>query len=374
MREGISRAELARVTGLQKSTVSVIVEHLLGIGWVQESAVQAIKHGRHPKLLTINERLAALAVDLRPNRAVLSAVDFRGRIIHKNSVILPSDALGALQNLGEAIKGLMRIYPELGFQGLGVSVPGRVDKKSGTLAFAPNLQWSQLDLAGLLAEHVELPIEMGNAADAIVLAEQWFADFRGVGDAVVITVSEGVGTGVLSGGRLLDGWHGMAGEFGHIVLEEGGPKCGCGKHGCWEVFASNRAAERYDAGASTKKARPRRYSEILAAAHDGEPTAVAVIKEQFRQVGRGLRFILPFAPEVILIVGEMVSLWKEFGSIISQEIERHNVDGHTPRLMTASDGEMARLRGAAALILQRVYNQGTRILPPVPQQHNSRNV
>jgi predicted NBD/HSP70 family sugar kinase len=371
MREGISRAELARVTGLQKSTVSVIVDHLLGIGWVQESAVQAIKYGRHPKLLTINERLAALAVDLRPSRAVLSAVDFRGRIINKSSVILPSDAFVALKNLGEAIKSLMQAHPEVGFQGLGISVPGRIDRQSGMLAFAPNLPWSQLDLARRLAEQIELPIAMGNAADAIVLAEQWFANFRGVGDAVVVTVSEGIGTGVLSGGRLLEGWHGMAGEFGHVVLEENGPKCGCGKHGCWEIFASNRAAERYDAAASKKRVALRNYDAILAAAHDGEPAATATIEQQFRQVGRGLRFILPFAPEVILIVGEMVSLWKEFGAIISEEIKRHNLGGHTPRLMVASDGEMERLRGAAALILQRVYSQGTRVLAPVPQQHSS---
>lgn len=374
MREGISRAELARVTGLQKSTVSVIVDHLHGIGWVQESAVQAIKHGRHPKLLTINEHLAALAVDLRPSRAVLSAVDFRGRIINKSSVILPSDAFLALKNLGEAIKALMQAHPEVGFQGLGISVPGRIDRQSGMLAFAPNLPWSQVDLARLLAEQVELPIAMGNAADAIVLAEQWFGNFRGVGDAVVVTVSEGIGTGVLSGGRLLEGWHGMAGEFGHVVLEENGPKCGCGKLGCWEVFASNRAAEWYNAATSKKRTTLRSYSEILAAAHDGEPAAMAVIEEQFRQVGRGLRFILPFAPEVIMIVGEMVSLWKDLGAIVSQEIKRHNVDGHMPRLMTASDGEMARLRGAAALILQRVYNQGTSVLTRVPQQHSPRNI
>jgi predicted NBD/HSP70 family sugar kinase len=184
---------------------------------------------------------------------------------------------------------------------------------------------------------------------------------------VVVTVSEGIGTGVLSGGRLLEGWHGMAGEFGHVVLEENGPKCGCGKQGCWEVFASNRAAERYDAGSAKKRTMHRNYGEILAAAHDGEPAAMAAIEEQFRQVGRGLRFILPFAPEVILIVGEMVSLWKEFGSIIAAEVERQSLGGHTPRLMMTSDGEMARLRGAAALILQRVYIQGTRVLASAPQ-------
>ena len=363
MRQGISRADLARYTGLQKSTVSLIVDHLLGIGWVQESAVHAVKQGRPPTLLTINEQLAALAIDLRPSRAVLSTVDFRGRIVDKRSVMLPSDSAGALQKLDEAIRALIEANPQTRFQGIGVSVPGRVDHQTGTLAFAPNLTWSHLDLARQLHQRLQLPVEMGNAADAIVMAEQWFGNFRGIGDAVVVTVSEGIGTGVLTGGRLLGGWHGMAGEFGHVVLEDNGPRCGCGKRGCWEVFASNRATEKSPLLGSKKGAANGRYAAILEAAQDGDAAATAAIEEQFRQVARGLRFILPFAPEVIMIVGEMVSMWQEYSPIIAAEIERHNVDGHTPRLMTVSDGEIARLRGAAALILRRVYHGGSLTSP-----------
>ena len=113
------------------------------------------------------------------------------------------------------------------------------------MIFAPNLRWPEFDLKKAIESKMGLPVRMENAATACLLAELTFAESRGVRDAVLVTVSEGIGTGMCDNGRLITGHHGMAGEFGHVPIDPAGPRCACGQKGCWEMFASCRAALRY---------------------------------------------------------------------------------------------------------------------------------
>src|SRR5439155_19584490 len=113
------------------------------------------------------------------------------------------------------------------------------------LIFAPNLRWRTFDLKTLIERATGLDVQFENAANACVLSEVWFGPTEGVRDLVVVTVSEGIGAGILANGHLVRGANGMAGEFGHTQIDPRGPSCTCGGRGCWEVFASNRAAVRY---------------------------------------------------------------------------------------------------------------------------------
>jgi len=145
----------------------------------------------------------------------------------------------------------------------------------------------------------------------------------------------------------------MAGEFGHAVLDPQGPVCGCGMKGCWETFASCRAALHYYADLS-HSSRVLTFQQLLSLAEGGDKHAIEALRLQAEAIGRGMRLILVgLSPEVIIIAGDVTTAWHRFGPIIEEHISRLTLAGPQPRLMPTHEGEVARLRGAAALVLQR---------------------
>ena len=137
---------------------------------------------------------------------------------------------------------LRRAHPRVLCEGMGVSLPGRVDD-SGRLVFAPNLGWGPVQITQMIEAAVGLPVNVENAANACALAELWFGRHpEHIRHIVAVTVSEGIGVGLLLNGQLVHGAGSMAGEFGHVSLDDAGPPCRCGRRGCWERYASNSAA------------------------------------------------------------------------------------------------------------------------------------
>ncbi len=247
----VSRADLARLTGLQPSTVSVIIGQLIDEGWVLPGTLGRLPRGRRPTFVTLNDKHVTLAIDLRPGKANLAVVDINGKILSRESATFDvqesstSEATAAIAQIAHAARRMRAANADRIFQGLGVSVSGRVEQKTHRLLFSPNAPWTRIDLHGELQRLLDTPIEMENAANACLFSERWFGNFSDVSNMMVISVSEGVGAGLLVDGRVVRGRDDMAGEFGHMPIEESGPVCGCGNVGCWETFASNRAGLRY---------------------------------------------------------------------------------------------------------------------------------
>src|SRR5437868_10407189 len=244
-RQPISRADLARVSGLQRSTVSQIIEQLIRERWVVAGPTGRLPRGRRPTFLQLNDRRAIVVVDLRPATTTIAVSDANGRFLSQQAISTPSDAETAAVKLSEKILQMMSSHAGLLFEGIGISVPGRFDDKQQRVVFAPNLKWREFDLRVPLEKATGLKVELENAANACVLAEVWFGHVEKPRDMVVVTVSEGVGVGIFINGLLARGLNGMAGEFGHVSLDPSGPRCSCGRQGCWEVYASNWAALRY---------------------------------------------------------------------------------------------------------------------------------
>jgi predicted NBD/HSP70 family sugar kinase len=237
-------------------------------------------------------------------------------------------------------------------EGIGISLPGRVDPGTQRLIFAPNLRWHDFDLKKVIENKMGLLVQMENAATACLLAELTFGRMDGVRDIVLVTVSEGVGTGVFADGQLITGHHGMAGEFGHVSLDPSGPRCACGRNGCWETFASCRAALRYYKELEPQS-RTVTFHELLNMADDDRHAAQALAKQAL-YIGRGIRMIIAgLAPSVILIAGDITSAWHRFGPVIEKEAVDRTLAGTPPRILPTHEGEIARLRGAAALVFQR---------------------
>uniref|UniRef100_A0A7V4XQG9 ROK family transcriptional regulator n=1 Tax=Acidobacterium capsulatum TaxID=33075 RepID=A0A7V4XQG9_9BACT len=352
-RQPISRADLARCSGLQRSTVSQIIEQLIEEQWIREGAVARLPRGRRPTMLVLNEDVVVLTADLHPRKASVAVIDLNGHVLSHDVLSLSQEPTKAAAAILECMRRLRQAHPEKSFRGAGVSLPGRVDGQTQRLIFAPNLHWPEFDLRQALTKGLRIPVEVENAANACLTSELWFGRMQGVQNAVLITVSEGIGGGILANGQLVTGQNGMAGEFGHISLDPRGPRCGCGQHGCWETFASCKAALRNYQELS-RISRRMTYQDLLALAAEENPHAVAALTEQARQIGRGLRLVVAsLSPELVLIAGEVTAAWHLVAPMLRKELKEHWLGGTMPRIEPTYDSDAARLRGAAAILLQR---------------------
>jgi predicted NBD/HSP70 family sugar kinase len=359
----VSRADLARLTGLQPSTVSVIISQLMDEGWVVPGSMGRLPRGRRPTYVTLNDQHVTLAIDLRPGKANLAVVDINGKILGREAVAFdikagstPEEARRAIAHMAEAARSLRATYGDRVFQGLGVSVSGRVDQRTHRLVFSPNAPWGQIDL--YLYEELQrvlnTPIEMENAANACLLSERWFGNFNDTSNMLVVAVAEGIGTGLLVDGRIARGRDDMAGEFGHMPIEETGPVCGCGSVGCWETFASNRAGVRYFQELAPESTLTS-FQELLDLALKGDIRALRSIDKMMAYLARGLAMLTAgLAPEVIIIVGDCTALWQRIRPLLESQLIAKSITPQTPRVVAAMDGDAARLRGAAALVLHKV--------------------
>jgi hypothetical protein len=173
-RQPISRADLARVTGLQRSTVSLITEQLIREKWVVNGPLGRLPRGRRPTFLRLNDRRAIVVADLRPNLTTVAVADVNGRFLSQEAIPTLSSPAKTTAKLIASIKHQMDSHPELVFEGVGISLPGRVDEATQRIAFAPNLKWTEFDLKTPIEEATGMQVEMENAANACVLAEVWF--------------------------------------------------------------------------------------------------------------------------------------------------------------------------------------------------------
>ena len=352
----ISRVDLVRHSSLQNSTVSSIVEQLIDEGWIREGEALKTARGRRPTQISLNDRLAMLVADVHPGRAALAAVDLNGRILTRSSVALPGEAKPGVEALADGLIALRATHPDHTFEGVGICLPGRIDPDTHQLLLAPNLRWDDVDVGDPLAKRLGMSVELENDANACLLSELWFGHLDGVRNAVLLAISEGVGASLLADGQLIGGHQGMAGEFGHISYDPAGPVCGCGRRGCWEVFASSAAALRHYTE-SRGNADSLTYEELCrrAQAETPDPEALAAIHGQAIAIGRGLRMVTAsLSPEVISFAGEITLAWPLVEPILHEECGKSMLAGSPPRLLCAAgDGEEAHLLGAAAVVLQR---------------------
>jgi predicted NBD/HSP70 family sugar kinase len=297
--------------------------------------------------------MVIIVADVRPQQAVIAVVDLNGRFLSREALPLVSDPERGVGNIIASMERMIEMYPEKSFEGIGLSLPGRVDPVSQRLILAPNLPWSLFDMKKAIESRIPLQVEMDNAANACLLSELWFGRMDGVRNAVLVTISEGVGSAILANGQLVTGRSGLAGEFGHIPIDPSGPQCGCGRHGCWEVYASSRAAIGYYAELKPDSPRPS-IMELLNLAEDGDSDATKALSRQAAYLGKGmLNIIAALAPELILLTGGLTSSWARFGHLVEAELAANMLAGTPPRIAVTNDAELARLRGAAALVLQR---------------------
>ena len=364
----ISRADLARHSGLQRSTVSVIAEQLIAERWVTEGANGHTLRGRRPRFLHLNQgRVGIIGINIRPATTTVALADLDANFVAQESLPTASDPRKFIAELTPRLHNLIKMRPEITCEGIGVSLPGRVDLASQRLVFAPNLGWSDFDLKTAIEQATGLPVALENAANSCALAEIWFGrQASGVRNLVAITVSEGIGVGLILNHQLVQGSTGMAGEFGHTAIVPDGIQCRCGNRGCWELYASNSAAVRYysqsaspvrngRAGVRRAGAAPT-FDDLLRLTEQGDPKAEDALRQMADYLGRGIAVLVTgLAPDVIVVIGEITRVWSHIGSVIDEAVKRHSFTRAGTRVVPADPSSQPRLRGTIALVLQKHF-------------------
>lgn len=362
----ISRADLARHSGLQRSTVSVIAEQLIKERWITEGANGHTPRGRRPRFLHLNkERVGIIGINVRPVTTTLALADLDANFLAQDTLSTPADPKQFLAELVPRVKKLMDARPELTYEGIGVSLPGRVDLATKQLVFAPNLGWSDFDLKTPLEKATQLPVELENAANSCALSEICFGRrAEGLRNLVVVTVSEGIGCGLILNHQLVQGSTGTAGEFGHAALVPDGLECSCGNRGCWEMYASNSAAVRYytQAGSASRGRRSAAventisFDHLMRLAEQGDGKAVEALEQMAKYLGLGIApLISGLAPDMIVVVGEVTRAWQKVGPIIKETIRRHSFTRAETQIVPSDPITQPRLRGTIALVLLKHF-------------------
>ena len=360
----ISRADLARHSGLQRSTVSVIAEQLIKERWITEGANGHTPRGRRPRFLHLNkERVGIIGINVRPITTTLALADIDANFLTQDSLATPSDPKEFVAELVPRVRMLMRSRPELTCEGIGVSLPGRVDLETKRLVFAPNLGWKDFDLKTPLEKATKLPVELENAANSCALSEICFGRrAEGLRNLVVVTVSEGIGCGLILNHQLVHGSTGTAGEFGHATLIQDGLECKCGNRGCWEMYASNSAAVRNytetisPARRSKTQAQTNEtkisFEHLLSLAEQGDAKASEALRQMAKNLGLGIApLVAGLAPDMIVIVGEVTRAWREVGPIIKETVREHSFTRAETQIVPSDPITQPRLRGTIALVL-----------------------
>jgi predicted NBD/HSP70 family sugar kinase len=360
----ISRADLARRMKMRRGAVGLLVQELLNDHHVVEGPTGAIARGRKPTLLYINTRKrSSVAVDIRASRIFLMLADPLGQPL-SDIVTMPTTAepRACVAAVAARIRQLLDAHEEIAgkCQGIGVVVPGMVDSVTGTVLHAPTLGWRDVDLRPRLAAATGFSVHVENSGRACALAQMWEA--RSVAAApvrnlVFISVSDGVGVGVVVNGELLRGRHNIAGEFAHMPLNLDGPRCSCGAIGCWEAYISNLATltRYFDRAPHVTAAgdQPFTIDDLIARARAGDRKAVTALQASARYLGLGLAGVINIIdPDCVFIGGEITTAWDLIEGTVRAALAGRAL---TPAaaltdIVIVSAEEHSRLRGAAMLV------------------------
>jgi predicted NBD/HSP70 family sugar kinase len=358
-RQPISRADIVKATGLQAGTVSAIVNRLIKQKLIYEGVEGPSSGGRPPKYLHVNAESAyVLAVDLGVKESIYAVSDFNGRILTQKSVMTEGDPKAFLLSLAREIRKLISTqYPRARVEAVGVSVPGLVDRAAGTVIVSPNLGWRAVPVRTLMEDKLELPVYVENDANAAAFAELWYGPLDEVSARTLLSVLvvEGLGTGLIINGELHVGTSIGLGGFGHMTMDPKGPTCSCGRRGCWETFASNRATvNRYNA--AKPKNPVRTVSELISLAGQGNAVALETLQTTARYLGDGISSLVHgLSPEVVVIGGEITGAWPTIGPIVEGCIKSNYIVPPISFKVRPSSVLRPSLFGAIPIALQNCF-------------------
>ncbi len=313
----ISRYDISKITKLSPSAVSNIVENLISVGIVKESPAQITKVGRRPIELTLNEiGYYPIGIEIEKDKITGILMSLSGKILRKEIINLDST------DVNTVLTGVIQVYGVLTKDvnkeeiiGVGIAVPGTINRKEGTCIFSPNLGWRNANIKEFLLRYIkDVPVFIEHIVKAVAYGELWYGAGIGKDNIICVRVGSGVSAGLVLDGKLYRGPDDRAGEFGHTIVERNGKKCKCGSYGCLESYVSTqvlfeKVMEGIQKNAYTRvnienKSKDEILDEIIEAGRNGDRFILNIFEEMGTYLGIGIANLINlFNPEMIIIAG-----------------------------------------------------------------------
>jgi predicted NBD/HSP70 family sugar kinase len=359
-KEPISRADIARETALQRSTISTIIDALQADGLIEEIGAGESTGGRRPTLLRIRTSgVMAIGVDITPSQTTVAVSNLAGRVLEQETFPTNPQFQKTITQVVTCVKEMAAKYKG-SIEGVGVSLPGLVDTDRSRMIYVPYFKWRSLEIAEIISSATGLDVTVENDANAAALAELWFGrpEVSQVRDFVMVLVAEGIGTGIVFDGQIYKGQYSAAGEFGHMIIGQEGPvACSCGNYDCWEAFSSERAAlARYQKMGGHYSC-TFNFTELIMRALAGERAAQDALLETAHYLGIGIsNLIVGFSPEAVVVGGRITRAWSLVSEAIGETVERSIRRGlPSARIMASTLGDPPTLMGALSLVLANKF-------------------
>ena len=374
----LSRASLAEVTGLNKSTVSSLVQQLIDMNFVHETGFSSSGVGRPPIMLELNPQAGYIvSCELGVDFISVLCANFGGEVIWHNKEntagALGQDAIMSrvLALLRQAVDyGASHCAECGGLLGVAIGVPGLIEQATGTLLFAPNLQWRDVPVRDILGSAFDgVPVFVDNEANMAALGETLFGSAKGYNEVLYISAGVGVGGAVVRNGQLVRGTTGFASEFGHMTIDPDGALCNCGNRGCWETLVSQSAVFRLarqaiDAGQpsilpalTSGDLNNLSIPLLVEAAAQGDAVARAAFETVGRNLGIGIASLInAFNPDLVVLGGILSLAGDWLLPVVRAEVARRALrwNAEATAILLAQHGFDACVMGGVATLLQAI--------------------
>lgn len=368
-KQPIPRTEIARITGLNKSTVSSIVSGLLQENLIYEQATSDQNVGRNPVSLFLRKnRFYAGAINVDPETTTLGVVDIDGTII--GTSFLRTEYAGPerfISRCTEEIKSLCQENRIDELEGIGFTIGGIVEDGNSIASYTPNGRWENFNVSQAIRSNwpgLKI-VSAGNEAKSCALAELWFGGSEAdLSSFVFVLVGPAISSGIVIDNRLLDGGSQASGEFGHITIVEGGEACECGNKGCWEKYSSDQATiKRYEGKSSSGKVslnnKEITLQTIIDSARLGEKTAIDTLKETGYYMGLGITNIVrSIDPKAVILSGRITRAWDIIYPEMIKVVKERTSSGRERniQILPSSLSEHSGLLGAATLVIKEIFD------------------
>jgi glucokinase-like ROK family protein len=357
-KEPISRADIAQVSGLNKATVSSLVNELLAEELIYESGPGESSGGRRPVILHFNKIAGySIGIDIGVNYVFCILTDLKGTIlIEKNRVVNKTPYAATMDIVKEMVQSLMDEMPssKYGIVGIGVGVPGIVNKL-GTVLLAPNLGWKNMNIKKELEDLFHVPVIIENEANAGAFAEQQFGTAQDFQNIIYISAGIGIGVGIILNKELYQGKNGFSGEMGHMIIEMNGKPCNCGSKGCWEAYASEQALLE-KAGQHIES-----LESLMELAETQNEQALNLFEEIGSYLGYGINNIInTFNPDQVIIGNRLALAREQIEDSIRTTIENHSLTYHQNefQLDFSKLGKYSIALGVSAFVIESFIKEG----------------
>ena len=374
----LSRAALADITGLNKSTVSSLVQELIDRRLLHEVGLSSGGVGRPSMMLELNPRAGYIvSCELGVDFISVACADFAAQVIwhHKEDTrhitsqqAILDETLMLLQQAAEQARTLCDGCGPL--LGVALGVPGLVERESGTLLFAPNLKWHDVPLHTLLSDAFGemVPVYVDNEANMAALGEYFFGSAKDYDEVLFISAGVGLGGAVVRNGQVFRGTTGFASEFGHMTMDPDGEPCNCGNRGCWETQASQSTVFRYieraiAAGQSTTLAGDMgelSIPRVVEAACASDDVALRALDQVGHALGIGIASLVNALNPDRVVFGGILSLAGDFLlPVMEKELRQRALrwNAEATQLVLARHGSDACVMGGVATVYQAVLLQ-----------------